>query len=111
MATVFNLTIDQGTDFSSNIIAKTTAGVVRDLTGFTGRGQLRRSYFSANTVSFSVNIPVPDNGNVVIALSNASTANLKYGRYVYDVELVETATGNVQRLQEGIVTVFPEVTR
>ena len=111
MATVFNLFIDQGTDYSANIIAKTTAGVVRDLTGYTGRGQLRRSYFSANTIPFSVDIPVPSNGNVIIALSNSTTANLKYGRYVYDVELVVTATGNVERLQEGIVTVNPEVTR
>jgi len=43
-------------------------------------------------------------------MSANTTANVVAGRYVYDVELVDS--GNVAtRLIEGIVTVTPQVTR
>lgn len=111
MARVLNLIIDQGTTFSANITAKDSDGVVRDLTNFTARAQLRRSYNSANSITFGANILVPASGNVTLSLTDAVTANLKQGRFVYDLELVQANTLTVERLVEGIVTVFPEVTR
>lgn len=111
MASVLNLIIDQGTTFSANVTAKDSLGTIRDLTNFTARAQLRRSYNSANSVTFSANIFVPASGNVTLALTDAVTANLKHGRFVYDLELVNANTLAVERLVEGIVTVFPEVTR
>jgi hypothetical protein len=110
MATVYNIAIDQGSDFTKTFELNDSTGSDRDITGYTARGQLKRSFFSTSNVQFTTGIPSPTSGNVIISLSNAKTANLKYGRYVYDVELVETATGNVERIFEGIVTVYPEVT-
>lgn len=110
MATTYNLFLDQGTTFSANITAKDNSRNIRDLSGYTARSQMRRSYFSANSVSFSATIPSPATGNVVIALTDAETANLKYGRYVYDVELV-SSSNVVERLVEGIVVVNPEATK
>lgn len=111
MAQVFNLAVDQGADFSAEILASDDTGTARDLTGYTGRGQMRRSYYSTSNVAFTVTIPTPETGEVQITLTNATTANLRMGRYVYDIELVKTADGTVERLLEGIVTVYPEVTR
>ena len=111
MARVLNLSIDQGTTFSANITAKDSTGSIRDLTNYTARAQIRKSYNSANSTSFSANIDVPASGNVTLSLTDAVTANLKYGRYVYDVELVKANTLVVERLVEGIVSVYPEVTR
>jgi len=110
MATVYNLAVDQGSDFSTTIQLNTDIGGDRDLSGYSVRGQLRRSYGSTSNVAFSSNISSSSTGEVTIALSSAATANLKYGRYVYDVELY-TNTGNVERILEGIVTVYPEVTK
>lgn len=111
MATVYNLAIDQGSDFTTTVQLNDETGSDRDLTGFTARGQLKRSYYSTSNVQFTANVANPTLGEVIISLTNAKTANLKYGRYVYDIELVETATGNVERVLEGIVTVYPEVTK
>ena len=111
MASFYNFYIDQGASFSANITAKDTTGSVRDITNFTPRSQLRRSYFSSNSISFTSNIFDTSSGNVSISLEPSVTANLKYGRYVYDIELVHNVTGNVHRLVEGIATVYPEVTK
>ena len=43
-------------------------------------------------------------------MSDETTANIRAGRYVYDVE-IEYPTGSVERIFEGIVTVSPNVTR
>lgn len=111
MATVYNLAIDQGTDFSTTIEVNDDTGSDRNLTGYTGRAQLRRSYHSVSNTAFTVTIDNPTEGEVILSLSNAVTANLKYGRYVYDVELVKTSDGTVERILEGVVTVYPEVTK
>ena len=112
MSSNYNIFIDQGSDFAYTHTVKDSSGTVRDLTNLTGRAQLRRSYFSSSNVAFVVTIDSAASGNVKISLTNAQTANLRYGRYVYDVELVNTlATANVERVLEGIVTVYPEVTK
>jgi hypothetical protein len=111
MASIYNLAVDQGTTFLATIQVNDTTGSARDLSGYNGRSQLRRSYFSTSNVEFTVSITSPADGEVKISLTSAQTANLRYGRYVYDVELVETASGNVERILEGIVTVYPEVTK
>ena len=111
MATTYNLAIDQGTDFSNTFTLKDSSNTVRNLTGYTGKAQLRRSYASTSNVAFTINIASPTNGNVVVTLSNAVTANLKYGRYFYDLELTLTSANTIERAFEGIATVFPEVTR
>lgn len=112
MATVYNLAVDQGTDFSTTIEVNDDTGSPRNLSGYTGRAQLRRSYHSISNIAFTVSINNPSEGEVVLSLSNAITANLRYGRYVYDVELVNTNSGNtVERILEGTLTVYPEVTK
>jgi hypothetical protein len=72
---------------------------------------MRRSYYSANATTFGVDISDPINGNVTITLDANTTANLKAGRYVYDVEVVANATYTVTRIVEGTITVMPEVTK
>jgi hypothetical protein len=49
-------------------------------------------------------------GTVVMELSAANTANIRPGRYVYDVELADN-TGVVTRIFQGTATVLPNVTR
>ena len=111
MASTYNLAIDQGTDFTVTIVANDSTGTARNLTGYTGNAQLRRSYASTTNVDFTVNISSPSTGEVTLTLANAKTANLKYGRYVYDLELTKTSDSTVERVLEGVVTVYPQVTR
>jgi hypothetical protein len=48
-------------------------------------------------------------GVINMELSASTTANIRAGRYVYDVELEEDEV--VTRIFEGIATVLPRVTR
>lgn len=111
MATVYNLAIDQGSDFTTTIQINDDTGSDRNIVGYIARGQMKRSYGSVSNVQFNCNVTNSTTGEVSISLTNAITANLKYGRYVYDIELKEVASGNVERILEGIVTVYPEVTK
>lgn len=109
MAIKANIVIDQGSSFSTSInLTDTTDGII-DLTGYTGAAQMRKHYTSSTSTPFVVTI-VPSSGIVRLSLLATATANLVAGRYVYDVELTDTA-GVISRIVEGIVTVTPNVTR
>ena len=110
MAVISNLAVDQGTNVTVTLSVTDDTGSARDLTGYTGRAQLRRSYYSTTNTAFTVSINDPTSGVVILSLNATQTANLKAGRYVYDVELVSNSY-SVERVVEGIVTVYPEVTK
>lgn len=109
MATKANITIDQGTTFSTTISLTDDNGDPINLTGYTGRSQMRKHYTSSNSHSFAVSLN-SEQGTVSLDMTPIQTANLVAGRYVYDVEVVSGANV-VSRIIEGIVTVTPEVTR
>lgn len=110
MATINNLFIDQGTTYSVIVQVFGTTGSPYNLSGFQPAGQIRKSY-NSNTVSATFNASIADspNGKIYLSLTAQETANLKHGRYVYDVEV--TNGDIVFRASEGIVTVYPQVTR
>ena len=110
MAVISNIAIDQGTTYTVTITVTDDTGSARNLTNYTVRSQLRRSYYTNANVSFSANISSPSDGTVSLDLTSTQTSALKPGRYVYDVELVSN-TLTVERLVEGIVTVYPEATK
>jgi len=110
MAVTSNLILDQGSDFSVTINYNNDDGSPKDLTGYTARSQMRRSYYSIANTSFTANISDAQNGEITISLLSNVSANVKAGRYVYDLEVVSN-TNVVTRVIEGIVTVMPEVTR
>lgn len=110
MSTTLNLFIDQGTTFSVTIAVTNNDGTARDLTGYTARSQMRRSYATVSNTAFTVTINPPSDGEIELSLTSNQTSLLKAARYVYDLELVSN-TNSVERIVEGIVTVNPEVTR
>jgi hypothetical protein len=109
MATKANLIIDQGTNFNTSIALTDVDGGAIDLTGYTGASQMRKTYSSSNSRSFSVSLGGMS-GTVGLQLTANQTANIEPGRYVYDVEITSSANV-VTRIVEGIVTVTPGVTR
>ena len=101
--------MDQGADFSVTVYYNTENGDPKDLTGWTSRSQLRKSYYSTTATSLTANITDAANGEITLSLTANTTANIKAGRYVYDLEVANA--GSVIRVIEGIITVMPEVTR
>ena len=104
-----DLILDQGTTFSEHILYQDRAKNSIDITGLNPRAAMRKSYYSANSTVFTTSIVSNIDGNVKISLTHDETANIKAGRYVYDVELYNANV--VYRIQEGSITVLPEVTR
>ena len=110
MATKANLSIDQGATFSTSITLTDSSNNIVDLTGYTGASQMRKSATSSAYTAFTV-VLGNTAGTINLSLSANSTANVVAGRYLYDVELTETASNTISRVFEGIVTVNPNITR
>jgi hypothetical protein len=105
-----NLYLEQGTTFSTTIQIDDVYGSDYDLTGFSVRSQVRKSYYSANaTATFSSSVNA-NTGTITLTLNAATTANIAAGRYVYDT-LITNQNQEVTRILEGIVDVSPRVTR
>jgi hypothetical protein len=108
MATVQNITIDQGTTFSLTITLTNDDGTAKVLTDYTVSAQLRKSYYT-NTYTDFTTAKVDGTGEITISLTAAQTSDIKSGRYVYDIEIASSV--ETLRILEGIVTVTPEVTK
>ncbi len=108
MANKINIVIDQGTSFSQSFNIKDEDGVAIDMTVFTSLAMMRKHYTSTNATSFSVGLS--SNGDVTLSLTSNVTANLVPGRYLYDVEVIDSSNATF-RVVEGIVTVTPNMTR
>ena len=130
MAQQKNLIVDQGSSWSTNVIAYTsnsTGTFTANLYQFAnGAGQIRKSYTSSTqTANLSVDIHPAGSGNtggvVTLSMNNSITGTITGGRYLYDVEMVggPTVTGysdgteenNIYRVCEGIITIAPQTTK
>ena len=109
MAVYANLTVDQGTDFSSNVDVTDADGDAISLVGYTVKGQIRKHYNSSTAVDFQASISNAAAGIISLALSAATTNGMKAGRYVYDVEIDQAGTKT--RVLEGQLEVMPGVTQ
>lgn len=110
MAIYADLFADQGSHFSTIVNVSILGAFDADLTGYTARGRIKKSYSSSTSVDFVTSIPDPTNGQIAISLSSETTAGMKPGRYVYDIEVVEVSTLKVTRVVEGQIEVMPGVT-
>ena len=110
MATVSNLYVDQGTDFSAIVTLKNQDGSILNLTGFTVASQFRKSYQSSSATNFIVTIYNAAQGKIRMQLPAATSSALLPGRYLYDVEIT-SPTNERKRALEGIVVLTPEITR
>lgn len=111
MAVYANISIDQGSDFTSTVTVEGSDGLIYDLTGYTARGQIRKSYTSTTAVNFATAINSPTQGTILLTLTAAQTAVMRAGRYLYDIEIVQTSTNKVIRVVEGQVEVNPRITQ
>ena len=112
MAAYVELFMDQGATFNNIInLSDDLTNANINVSGYIVRSQMRRSYYSANaTANIICTITSAINGEITMSLPANTTANIKSGRYLFDLETVDT-NGTVSRVLEGIITVTPEVTR
>ena len=104
----YNITIDQGSDFSIQLTVK-EGDTAKNLTGYSARAQLRPTQTSSTlSATFTCAITNASGGVLTMSLPYSTTAGLSGGKYFYDLEIF---TGSVvQRLIQGNATVTANVT-
>lgn len=111
MATISNIFIDQGANFSTTVTIEDGNSSALDLTSYTAVAQIRKTYQSATATNFTVTFAADrTTGQITISLTDTQTAAFEEGRYVYDL-LITDLSGTKTRVVEGIVTVNPSVSR
>ena len=110
MASISNIFIDQGADFTTTVTVTDSNGDAVSLLGYSAAAQIRKSYSSSTSTAFTTSISNASGGEITITLSDTQTAALEAGRYLYDV-LITASGGDKTRVVEGQVTVNPSVTR
>lgn len=112
-AGTYNILIEQGATYDQTF-TWTVNGSPVNLTGYSGRMQLRRSADSP-TVIFDVAVNGTFTlggaaGTIRVVIPATQTSTIPADHYVYDLEL-QSGSGVVTRLLQGAVTVSAEVTR
>ena len=69
MAVYANISIDQGSTFSSTVTVEGSDGLVFNLTGYTVRGQIRKSYTSTSFTAFTATILGGSSQDVLVIAS------------------------------------------
>lgn len=111
MAQFVELDLDQGTDLSYNLDLTQDDGSPLNVTGYTFSSSIRKSYYSENvTANLTVTVANSVGGNVLLTMNSAVSANIKAGRYLFDVKQKDAANVTT-RIIEGIITVLPQVTK
>lgn len=121
IAGIYNITCEQGTDFSRSCILKYpdptdptgSTYLLYDLTGYTARMQVRRTLES---VSAEIELTTANSGILLggvtgviqIVMTNTQTAALTSDG-IYDLEIISSA-GAVSRVIQGTFTLDLEVT-
>jgi hypothetical protein len=127
-AGVLNIELEQGATKTFSAVYKTADGLAIDLTGYSGRGQVRLTTATGTTLaSFTVVLvetaDLDTEGNPfwqaditlpASALTGASLEGPRWNNKVtasYDIELYTAADADVIRLLNGSAFISPEVTR
>lgn len=110
MASITNLFVDQGSDYSNIITVESANGVGLDLTEYTVKSQMRKSYTSSTAYDFTAVVSSAVDGQITLSLSSADSEEIPPGRYLYDVEITSPINKKT-RVVEGIATITPQITQ
>jgi hypothetical protein len=111
MAQFVELDLDQGTDFSYDLDLTTDDGSPINVANYSFTSSIRKSYYSTNdTASFTITVVNTANGNLKFSMTSSTTANIKAGRYLFDVKQVDSGN-TTSRILEGVIRVNPQITR
>jgi len=112
-AGLYDIAIDQGSDYSLGLILKDSNGSLIDLTGYSARAQLRpKKDSTVLTASFTCTISSPSSsGEIIMSMPNATSAGITAGTYYYDLEIYTPSDTYVKRIIEGKAKIRQEVTR
>lgn len=108
---ISNLTVHTGTDFTQTFVFEDEASnSALDISNYTGSGQLKRYDTSSKAADFTLDFSQGATGRLTVTMTATTTADIKPGRYFYDIRLVSDL-GVVEKVVEGTAIVKQSVTR
>lgn len=107
-AVPLNLALEQGADFNVNFTVRNKDLTPLNLLGYTASSEMRKHYTATKKYTFNITFVDRVRGKISISMSDAITATIPEGRYVYDV-FIESANGTKTKVVAGMVIVHPGV--
>jgi hypothetical protein len=90
---VNNITINTGEYFSRDFYLDNVDGTPSNLVGYAASSYIRKHPESLNpTAKFNLSFVDRNNGRIRVSLASTVTAEIKPGRYVYDVLFVDNTS-------------------
>jgi hypothetical protein len=112
MANSYDISIEQGSSFNLNLVAKDSLGTPLNLSGYSATGSIRYG-FGSTGILLAIN-PIVDSsyisGIINFSLSASQTSSLPVTKAVYDIE-VSANNGYTFKAIRGYAEISPEVTR
>ena len=109
MASISNLFVDQGSDFTITVSLTDAADSALNLSNNTFLAQVRKSHGSNTVKSTFATANDGVGGNLTLTLTDVQTAALAPGRQVYDIILTDPS-GIKERVVEGMALIRDGVT-
>jgi hypothetical protein len=111
---IYNIVCPQGATYSETF-TYSVGGVAVNLTGYSAKMQIRRSYDDANPLSTLTSssggiVLGGSAGTIALSIAYATTETFEAGQYIYDLEIV-SGGGIKDRILQGTFTVSAEITR
>ena len=107
---IFNLNFRPSATFNSDVTVKDANGNAFNLTGYTASAKMVGYSSTRTRTTITCTVNDPTTGIVTMSLTADQTGALEEGRYVYDLEILQTSSSTITRVIEGIITVRPQVT-
>ena len=109
MAATYNITIEQGTDFTRELFLTTATQGAIDVTGRTFTAQIRQMPGGTVVTQIATSVVSAAGGQVRLTVTSAASLLVPTSGAKYDLVQV-TSAGIATRLLEGVVTLSPRIT-
>ena len=106
---VVNIVIEQGADYSSSFTITNPDGSPYTIFNNSAAATLKKHSASETSYTFTSEID-PDDGQILLSMSNALTSTIPPGRYFYDIVITNINDGYKSRVIEGMAMVTPGIT-
>lgn len=104
----YDFIIDQGATFSRDLVIKSDATTLKNITGWTPLAVIKQTYADVSPV-ITITTSVITVGSIIkMGLTAAQTEGLAAGKYVYDLQVTLPDT-TVLKLITGVIQVNPGV--
>lgn len=113
MATLYDLSITKGSQFSIQLQAQDENGATINLSGYSLRGLVRQNYGGPVLIDLSPTSATSNlqaSGIVNVHLTSLQTSGVPVTEGVYDIEVYISGTSYSDKLIQGYVRIYPEAT-